>query len=72
MLFIHEETEQNPLKDIETLDLDFPKIPTKVLYKLQVSIVQEIQSRGRSDATNLQLELEDNTLLKEAVIQEGK
>jgi hypothetical protein len=45
---------QRPLREIEMLDLEFPKIPTKALYKLQVSIAQEIQSRARSDATNLQ------------------
>jgi hypothetical protein len=37
MLFIDEEITQKPLKDIETLNLAFPKIPTKALYKLQVS-----------------------------------
>jgi hypothetical protein len=51
MLFIDEETTQKPLKEIETLDLAFPKIPTKALYKLQISVTQEIQSRERSDAT---------------------
>jgi uncharacterized protein (UPF0371 family) len=34
--------------------------------------MQEIQSRARSDATNLQLAQEDNTSLKEALSQEGK
>jgi hypothetical protein len=38
MLFLDEETMQNPLKDIETLDLSLLKIPTKELYKLQISI----------------------------------
>jgi hypothetical protein len=55
MLFMDEETTQRPMKYIEMLDLVFPKIPTKELYKLQVSIVQEIQSKARSDATKLQL-----------------
>jgi hypothetical protein len=55
MLFLDEETMQKPLKDIETLDLALPKIPTKALYKLQVSVAQEIQSRARSDAMNLQI-----------------
>jgi hypothetical protein len=55
MLFMDEETTQRPLKDIEMLDLVLPKIPTKVLYKLQVSTVQEIQSRARSGARNSQL-----------------
>jgi hypothetical protein len=52
--------------------LAFPKIPTKALYKLHVSVAQEIQSRARSDATNLQLVQEDNTSLKEEVRKEGK
>jgi hypothetical protein len=34
MLFVDEDTTQNPLKDIETLDLAFPKIPKRALYKL--------------------------------------
>jgi len=34
--------------------------------------MQEIQSRERSDATNLQLAQEDNTSMKEAISQEGK
>jgi hypothetical protein len=42
MMFIDDKTSQNPLKDIETLDLALPKIPTKALYKLQVSVAQEI------------------------------
>jgi hypothetical protein len=38
MLFIDEKTTQKPMKDIETLDLAMPKIPTKARYKLHVSI----------------------------------
>jgi hypothetical protein len=38
MLFMDEETTQRPLREIEMLDLALPKIPTKALYKLQVSI----------------------------------
>jgi hypothetical protein len=72
MLFIDEEATQRPLKEIETLDLVFPKIPMKALYKLQISVAQEIQSRERSDATNLQIAQEENITLKEAVSQEGK
>ena len=68
MLFMDEETMQRPLREIEMLDLSFPKIPTKSLYKLHVSIAQEIQSRAISDVTNLQLAQEDNTSLKEALI----
>jgi hypothetical protein len=55
MFFIDEEMTHKPVKDIETLDLVMPKIPTKALYKLQVSVTQEIQSSARYDATNLQI-----------------
>jgi hypothetical protein len=60
------------MKDIDMLDLALPKIPTKVLYTLQVSVSKEIQSRARFDAMNLQLAQKENTLLKEALSQEGK
>jgi hypothetical protein len=43
-----------------------------VLYKLQVSVMQEIQSGEIFDVTNLQLAQEDNTSLKEALRQKGK
>jgi hypothetical protein len=72
MLYIDEEVAQKPLKEIETLDLALPKIPTKALYKLQISVAQEIQSRARSDATNLQTTQEENITLKEEISQEGK
>jgi hypothetical protein len=42
MMFLDEETTHKPLKDIKTLDVALAKIPTKALYKLQVSIAQEI------------------------------
>jgi hypothetical protein len=38
MLQVDEDTMQNPLKDIEQLDLVLSKIPTKALYKLQISV----------------------------------
>jgi hypothetical protein len=55
MLQVDEDTMQKPLKDIDHLDLALPKVPTKALYKLQISVTQEIQSRARADATSLQL-----------------
>jgi hypothetical protein len=64
MLFNNEETKQNPLKDIETLDLAFPKIPTKASYKLQVSIMQDIQSIGRFDGTKLTIGTERQYLFE--------
>jgi hypothetical protein len=53
------------------LDLEFPEIAMKALYKLKISVVQEIQSRSGSNATNLQIVQEENTTLKEEVSQEG-
>jgi hypothetical protein len=38
MLFIDEEVSQRTLKEIETLDLAFPKILTKALYKLKIIV----------------------------------
>ena len=55
MFYIDEEATQKPLKKIDKLDLAFPKILTKEIYKLQISVVQEIQSQDRTDATNLQI-----------------
>ena len=72
MLFINEETTQKLVKDIKMLDLMMPKIPTKALYKLQVSVVQNIQSRARSDMMNLKIVQEENMALKEAISQEGQ
>jgi hypothetical protein len=42
MLYIDEEVTHKPLKEIEKLDLTFPKILTKALYKLHISVAQEI------------------------------
>jgi hypothetical protein len=63
MLYIDEEAAQKPLKEIETLDLVLPKILTKALYKLQISVTQKIQFRERLDAENLYIPHEDNISL---------
>jgi hypothetical protein len=52
------------LKGIDHLDLVLPKVPTKALYKLQISVMQENQSRDRVDATSLQLANEVNKTLE--------
>jgi hypothetical protein len=52
------------LKDIDHLELALPNIPTKVMYKLQVIIVQEIQSRACANATSLHLAKETNNTLE--------
>jgi response regulator RpfG family c-di-GMP phosphodiesterase len=67
MMFLDEETTQKPLKDIETLDVTLAKIPTKVFYKLQVSVAQEIQSRARANETNLQVAWTENLSMKESL-----
>jgi hypothetical protein len=41
MLFIDKEEEQRPPKEIKTLELVFPKIPTKDLYKLHISVARK-------------------------------
>jgi hypothetical protein len=60
---------QKPLKDVEQLDLVLSKIPTKALYKLQMSVAQEVQSRNRMDATNLETTKEEKEVL-ETVLKE--
>jgi len=40
------------------------RIPTKALYKLQMSIVQEVQSRARTNATDLEITKEDKEVLE--------
>jgi hypothetical protein len=55
MLRIDEETTQNPVRDIDQLELVMAQIPTKALYRLQASVMQEVQSRARTDATNLEV-----------------
>ena len=50
-----EEMAQKAMKYIDHLDLALTKTPTKTLYKIQVSIAQEVQSRARADAIELQV-----------------
>jgi hypothetical protein len=54
MLRMDEIMGQTPLKDLAQIQLVMTWIPTKALYKLQVSVTQEVQSRARTDATELQ------------------
>jgi hypothetical protein len=44
---------QMPLKELAQVDMVLAKIPTKALYRLQVSVVQEVQSCARTDAIEL-------------------
>jgi hypothetical protein len=54
MLQMDEMIAQTPLKDLAQVELVLERIPTKALYKLQVSVMQEVQSCARTDATDLQ------------------
>jgi hypothetical protein len=54
MLEMDEMIAQTPLKDLAQVELVLERIPTKALYKLQVSVAQEVQSCARTDATDLQ------------------
>jgi hypothetical protein len=54
MLQMDEGVAQTPLKDLAQVELVLARIPTKALYKLQVSVTQEVQSRTRTDAVELQ------------------
>jgi hypothetical protein len=47
------------------------RIPTKALYRLQVSVTQEVQSRARKDTTELQ-ETRDGKEALELVIEQVK
>jgi hypothetical protein len=54
MLHIEEEKAQKLMKDLEQLELVLAKIPTKALYILQVNFTQEVHSRAKADATELE------------------
>jgi hypothetical protein len=53
VLEVDENTMKKQVKDIENLKLVLAHIPTKALYGLHASVMQEVQSRSRVDATNL-------------------
>jgi hypothetical protein len=55
MLRVDEETTHKPVGDINQLELVMAQIPTKALYGLQASVMQEVQSRARANATNLEV-----------------
>jgi hypothetical protein len=40
--------------DMEKFEVVMAQIPTKALYELQASVMQEAQSRARMDETNLE------------------
>ena len=54
MFWMDEAITQTPLKDLAKVELVMERVPTKSLYKLQVSIMQEVESRARKNAAELQ------------------
>jgi hypothetical protein len=64
MLQIDQGIMQNKLKNIEQLDLAMSKIPKKVLYKLQMSVEQEVKSRARKNEKNLETIKEEKEILE--------
>jgi hypothetical protein len=64
ILRIDQETTQKSIRDIEKLDMVMEQIPTKELYGLQASVMQEVQSRARADATNLEIGREVTEVLQ--------
>jgi hypothetical protein len=61
---IDENTTQKLVKDIEHLELFLENIPTKALYGLQASMMQDVQSRAMEDATNLAIGREVKEILQ--------
>jgi hypothetical protein len=55
MIRMDPETMQTPLKEVEELEILLAQIPTKALYEIQVSLMKEVQSRARTDATSLEV-----------------
>jgi hypothetical protein len=53
MVIIDQETVQKPMGKIDHFEVVMAQIPTKALYRLKASIMQEVQSRSRVDATIL-------------------
>jgi hypothetical protein len=71
MLCMDEIVGKTPLKDLAQIQLVLMWIPTKALYKLQVNVTQEVQSRACTDAVELQQE-KDNRDELELVLEQAK
>jgi hypothetical protein len=46
---------QTPLGDVEQFEVSMAQIPTKALYRLQASVMQEMQFKACADATKLEV-----------------
>jgi hypothetical protein len=54
MLHMDEIMGKTPLKDLSQIQLVLPRIPSRALHKLQVSMNHEVQSRAHKDLAELQ------------------
>jgi hypothetical protein len=55
MIRMDQETAQKPMGEIEQFEVVIVQILTEALYRLQASVMQEVQSRAHIDATNLEV-----------------
>jgi hypothetical protein len=46
---------QKSMGDVDKFEVVMAQIPTKELYGLQANVMQEVQSRARTNSTNLEL-----------------
>jgi hypothetical protein len=64
MLEMDNQIMQRLVRDVEHMELVMEKIPTKALYGVQESVMQEVQYKAREDATNLALSHEVKEILQ--------
>jgi hypothetical protein len=55
MIRMDHENEKKPMREFDKFEVFMAQIPTKALYELQASIMQEVQSRARGYAMNLEV-----------------
>jgi hypothetical protein len=55
MINFDKEMMLKPLEEVEQVELVMAWIPTKALYGIQDSVMQEVQSRAHEYATNLEV-----------------
>ena len=63
MMQLEEETTHKKIREIDHFHFDLANIPMKVLYKLQVSVAQEVQSREGANVIELQIDKDINNTL---------
>ena len=55
MIRMDQDTTQKSMGDVEKFEVVMAQIPTKALYGLHASVMQEMQFRSCADATNLEV-----------------